>query len=189
MKKVFIDGNYVIVTDSDGNILFKSQREFTKFIDSGQSVKIYHDTKVQDYSYAGLDINNVQDEDGVKLDILDWLKDNVGEGTGGVSRINKEISEDTYTLLAEDKSKFLIFTSATDVTLSIPEGLDINVEYVGIQNGAGQVKPVGLDTVTVFAGSTKELNTLEKGSEFKLRQISENDYLFSGDLEDKLIIE
>lgn len=183
MRTIATEGKYIVIKQ-DGQVIFKSPREQTKFIDSGQSVKIYHDTKTENYEYASLDGNSLKDEDGDDINLFDWLSKNTGEKADNITKSNKEIAGDTYLLLNSDASKFLIFTSATDVTITLPEGLLLDADFEGVQNGVGKLLFVGGGSVTITKPSNLEANTLSKGSWFKLRQLEQDNFLLSGILEE-----
>ena len=76
-------------------------------------------------------------------------------GAGNIlGAVPKTISATTYTLLASDFGKRLIFTAATEVTVTVPASLPLNYEVTLQQKGAGQVVLTG-QTINNASSHTK----------------------------------
>lgn len=69
------------------------------------------------------------------------------QGPAGASEYST-ITGTTYTLTAADRSKILVFTNASPVTLTVPSGLPTVFDVMIVQSGAGQI------TVSAGAGVT-----------------------------------
>src|SRR5690606_4423852 len=95
----------------------------------------------------------------------------------------KTIPDDTYTLLETDNNKILNFTSATDVTITVPAGLTVGNRFEGKQRGAGQLIFVGDTGVTVNVGATETNKTLEQFSVWGLDCCDTDEYDLFGKLE------
>jgi hypothetical protein len=67
------------------------------------------------------------------------------EGMRGPAPVKTE-SGTAYTLAAADSGKVLVFTSATNVTLTVPSGLDAGFGCLIVQLGAGRVTPTASGT-------------------------------------------
>lgn len=69
------------------------------------------------------------------------------QGPAGASQYST-ITGTTYTLSEADRSKILVFTNASAVTLTVPSGLSGVFDAMIVQSGAGQI------TVSAGAGVT-----------------------------------
>jgi hypothetical protein len=69
------------------------------------------------------------------------------QGAAGISDYST-IAGTTYTLTDADRSKILVFTNASPVTLTVPSGLATVFDVMIVQSGAGQI------TVSAGAGVT-----------------------------------
>ena len=95
----------------------------------------------------------------------------------------KTVSETTYTLLESDWNKILHFTSATDVTITVPTGLSVGNRYEGKQRGEGQLIFIDDGTTTINIGASETNKTLEQFSVFGLDCVASNEYDLFGKLE------
>jgi NAD(P)-dependent dehydrogenase (short-subunit alcohol dehydrogenase family) len=103
--------------------------------------------------------------------------------TQSLIKTKKIITGTTYTFLNEDRNKILHFTSNSDVTVTIPIGLDSNNRYEGKQLGSGQII-FGTDIgVTLRIGSSETNKTAEQYSVFGLDVIGTEEYMLYGKLE------
>ncbi len=101
------------------------------------------------------------------------------------STATKTISNTEYTLVASDVGKFLRFTAATTVTITVPPNVfEDGDEVTGIQAGAGQLLFVAGTNVEVIPGETMNSATLELGSPFALKFFSAYGAHLFGDLEE-----
>jgi len=102
---------------------------------------------------------------------------------GNIIKDIKIIPDTTYTLLNTDRNKILHFTSATDVTITIPTGLSSTNRYEGKQLGTGQLI-FGTDMgVTLYVGASELTKTAEQYSVFGLDVIGTEEYVLFGKLE------
>jgi hypothetical protein len=102
---------------------------------------------------------------------------------GNIIKDIKIIPDTTYTLLNTDRNKILHFTSATDVTITIPTGLSSTNRYEGKQLGTGQLI-FGTDMgVTLYVGASELAKTAEQYSVFGLDVVGAEEYLLFGKLE------
>lgn len=95
----------------------------------------------------------------------------------------KTISDTTYTLLESDNDKILQFTSATDVTITVPAGLTVGNRYEGKQRGTGQLIFVDDGTTVINIGASETNKTLEQFSVWGLDCCDTDDYDLFGKLE------
>lgn len=72
------------------------------------------------------------------------------QGPAGVSAYST-VAGTTYTLSESDRSKILIFTNSSDITLTVPTGLSDLFDVMLVQNGTGQITVSGAVGVTVNA--------------------------------------
>jgi hypothetical protein len=102
---------------------------------------------------------------------------------GNIIKTKKIITGTTYTLVNEDRNKILHFTSNSDVTVTIPLGLNSDNRYEGKQLGTGQVI-FGTDIgVTLRVGASEVNKTAEQYSVFGLDVIGTEEYMLYGKLE------
>jgi hypothetical protein len=95
----------------------------------------------------------------------------------------KVVAGTTYTLVEEDANKILHFTNNSDITLTIPTGLNPDNRYEGKQLGDGQIlfgTDVGVD---LRVGASELARTAEKYSVFGLDVIGTEEYMLFGKLE------
>lgn len=104
-----------------------------------------------------------------------------GVPTGG-SRVAKYVSDTTYSFVSEDRERFLIFTAATPVTVTLDSGLPANGQYEGIQRGAGKVSFVASGT-TLNKPSSQNASTALQYATFGINWIESETYVIYGNLE------
>lgn len=78
------------------------------------------------------------------------------QGPAGASA-SSTVSGTSYTLVEADRSKILIFTNASPVTVTVPSGLSAAFDVMLVQSGAGAVtvSPAGGVTVNAALSATK----------------------------------
>jgi hypothetical protein len=100
-------------------------------------------------------------------------------------RFVKNSNETTYTLSVNDISRAIVFTSSSNVTLTIPTNSTypfvIGQTFVIIQKGSGVVTVVAEIGATVRSKSSY-VKTAGQYSEVRLIKIDTNEWLLSGDL-------
>lgn len=95
----------------------------------------------------------------------------------------KTVSGDTYQLLDDDRHVILHFTSATDVTITVPTGLTSGNRYEGKQMGDGQLIFIDDTTTVINFGASDTNKTAEKYSVFGLDCTDTDEYVLFGKLE------
>ena len=103
-------------------------------------------------------------------------------GISAGARVPKVVPDTTYTMVEEDKGKFLQFTAATAVTVTVPTGLSADNRYEGIQLGAGQVSFVE-DSTTVNTHADEVAATAGQFSVFGLDWVDVETYVLYGKLD------
>lgn len=98
----------------------------------------------------------------------------------GGRRITKVITDVAYTVIADDYNKQLFFTSNAAVTVTVPQGLDLNI--VAFQEGNGQVTFVG-DGVILTPPVDCYPRTETKGSVAALIRRDVNNFKIIGKLD------
>jgi hypothetical protein len=86
----------------------------------------------------------------------------------------------SYTLIANDNGRVIVFTNGSAVTLTVPSGLGAGFSCSVVQYGAGQV------TVAAGSGATLRLrgSTNKTGGQYaiaSLLSVVANEYIFAGD--------
>lgn len=78
------------------------------------------------------------------------------QGPAGISSYST-VAGTTYTLVEADRSKILVFTNASPVTVTVPSGLSTTFDVMLVQSGAGAVtvSPAGGVTVNAALSATK----------------------------------
>lgn len=108
---------------------------------------------------------------------------NVGEKLG---LITKEVGGTSYTITAEDDGYLIVFTAATEVTITLPEqtteSLAKAFEFGWQQMGAGQLSFVtqGSDALVNVAGETKSASQYASGHVWLETAGSPNTWVLNG---------
>lgn len=91
----------------------------------------------------------------------------------------------TYTLLDSDSSKLLVFTSSTDVTVTVPVGLTLGHSAAYLQGNVGKIT---FDVAAVSTLTTGSLTTIQAGSLVSSFAWQADNFAFAGQLDGAPVI-
>lgn len=102
------------------------------------------------------------------------------QGSAGVSSFTT-VAGTTYTLSDNDRSKILRFTSATNVTVTVPAGLSSTFDCMFVQAGAGRVILSAAGGVTINS-ALSATRTAYQYAVATLIPLGSNSYILSGEV-------
>jgi hypothetical protein len=102
------------------------------------------------------------------------------QGPAGISNI-QSISTPTYTLTEVDRSKILVFTNSTSVTVTVSLGLSTLFDVMLVQSGTGQITVVPASGVTINA-ALSATKTAYRYATASLIPIASNTFILSGEV-------
>jgi|GEM_PF-3365184 len=100
-----------------------------------------------------------------------------------------QITGTSYTLSNNDAVYQLVTTSATDVTITIPAGLNSNIRFEFKQEGNGKIIIATAVGITALKAPNKNLISKGVGSSVFVDFVNTNKYVVSGDLEESITVQ